>query len=55
MIFFFQIKPIVEKEYNFNEVPQAYDKVLNGHGRGKVVIDFTKESSTDESKQTVSH
>ncbi|XP_069101708.1 reticulon-4-interacting protein 1 homolog, mitochondrial-like [Argopecten irradians] len=33
-----QIKPVVEKVFSFEEVPAAYEKVGQLHGRGKTVI-----------------
>ncbi|XP_033739822.1 reticulon-4-interacting protein 1 homolog, mitochondrial-like [Pecten maximus] len=33
-----QIKPVVEKVFSFEEVPEAYEKVGQLHGRGKTVI-----------------
>ncbi|XP_060079949.1 reticulon-4-interacting protein 1 homolog, mitochondrial-like [Ylistrum balloti] len=33
-----QIKPVVEKVFTFDEVPTAYEKVGQLHGRGKTVI-----------------
>lgn len=38
----FQIIPVVEKVFTFEEMPKAYEKVLNGHARGKIVVDYTK-------------
>ncbi|VDD89663.1 unnamed protein product [Enterobius vermicularis] len=38
-----QVKPIVEATYAFEDIPKAYEKVFERHGRGKTVIDFTKE------------
>lgn len=37
------MKPIVEATYAFEDIPKAYEKVFERHGRGKTVIDFTKE------------
>lgn len=34
----FQIKPMVEKVYPFEAVPEAFEKVGQKHGRGKTVI-----------------
>lgn len=36
------IKPIVERTYSFEEIPAAYEKVFERHGRGKTIIDFDK-------------
>jgi len=38
-----QMKPVIEKVYNFNELPLAYSKILAGHARGKTVIDMTNK------------
>uniref|UniRef100_A0A0N4ZM87 ferroxidase n=1 Tax=Parastrongyloides trichosuri TaxID=131310 RepID=A0A0N4ZM87_PARTI len=35
-----KIKPVIEKEYTFIQVPKAYEKVEKLHGRGKTVINF---------------
>ncbi|XP_067674421.1 reticulon-4-interacting protein 1 homolog, mitochondrial-like [Haliotis asinina] len=32
------IKPVVEKVFQFEEVPNAFDKLADGHSRGKTVI-----------------
>ncbi|XP_041352082.1 reticulon-4-interacting protein 1, mitochondrial-like isoform X2 [Gigantopelta aegis] len=32
------INPVVEKVFTFEEVPSAFEKVANGHARGKTVI-----------------
>jgi len=36
-----KIRPVIDKVVNFNDLPQAYMKVSEGHARGKTVIDFT--------------
>ncbi|KAK7108875.1 hypothetical protein V1264_016535 [Littorina saxatilis] len=33
-----QIRPIVEKEFPFTEMPAAFEKVERGHNRGKTVV-----------------
>lgn len=38
---FFQINPVIDKVYKFEEIPEAYEKVSQGHARGKTVIDYT--------------
>lgn len=38
-----QVIPVLERTYPFDEVPQAYEKVLGGHARGKIVIDYLGE------------
>ncbi|GIY83756.1 reticulon-4-interacting protein 1 homolog, mitochondrial, partial [Caerostris extrusa] len=35
-----QVNPAIEKIYKFEELPEAYEKVLKGHARGKTVIDY---------------
>lgn len=40
---FFQIKPIVDQIYKFNEMPQAYERVENGHLRGKIVVEIVAD------------
>ena len=35
----FQIIPFVEKTFTFEDVPAAFEKVKNGHNRGKTVIE----------------
>ncbi|KHN83460.1 Reticulon-4-interacting protein 1, mitochondrial [Toxocara canis] len=37
-----KMKAIVERTYSFDELPDAYEKVAQRHGRGKTVIDFNK-------------
>lgn len=34
--------PIIDSTFSFDDLPNAYQRVQNGHLRGKVVIDFTK-------------
>lgn len=33
-----KIRPVVEKVFPFDQLPDAYDKMLKGHARGKTVI-----------------
>lgn len=33
-----QIKPVIDSTYNFNELPSAFQKVKQGHLRGKVIL-----------------
>lgn len=33
-----KIKPIIESTFEFNEMKEAYQKVANGHLRGKVIV-----------------
>lgn len=37
-----KIIPVVKKVYQFQELPLAYDRVAQGHLRGKLVIDMTR-------------
>lgn len=33
--------PVVKKVYSFQDLPLAYERVAQGHLRGKLVIDMT--------------
>ncbi|XP_046393089.1 reticulon-4-interacting protein 1 homolog, mitochondrial [Ischnura elegans] len=35
-----KLTPTIEKTFSFSELPAAYQKVLDGHSRGKTVIDM---------------
>ncbi|KAK0178199.1 hypothetical protein PV328_002173 [Microctonus aethiopoides] len=35
-----QIVPVIDQVYDFQDLPQAYKKALDGHLRGKIVIDM---------------
>lgn len=35
----FQIRPVVEKVFRFDELPSAFEKVVQGRARGKVVVE----------------
>uniref|UniRef100_F1KYA1 Reticulon-4-interacting protein 1 n=1 Tax=Ascaris suum TaxID=6253 RepID=F1KYA1_ASCSU len=37
-----KMKAIVDQTYSFDELPAAYEKVAQRHGRGKTVVDFDK-------------
>ncbi|TKR59965.1 hypothetical protein L596_029567 [Steinernema carpocapsae] len=39
-----QVKPIIDQVFPFSEVPKAYEKVGELHGRGKTIIDFEKSA-----------
>lgn len=41
-----KISPVVQDVFPFSEMPAAYQKVSDGHLRGKIVIDTYKESQT---------
>lgn len=36
-----KLLPIIDSVYSFENLPEAYQRVENGHLRGKVVIDYT--------------
>ncbi len=40
--FFFQLKPVIDKEFGFEEMPAAYAAVGGGSLRGKVVVGMEK-------------
>lgn len=35
-----QLKPIIDSKFHFNDLPKAYERVTNGHLRGKVAINY---------------
>ncbi|CAG9811527.1 unnamed protein product [Chironomus riparius] len=35
-----QLVPIIDSKFSYSELPKAYEKVYNGHLRGKVVIEY---------------
>lgn len=39
-----KLLPIIDSVFPYDRLPDAYQKVQNGHLRGKVVVDFTKTS-----------
>ncbi|XP_066557749.1 NAD(P)H oxidoreductase RTN4IP1, mitochondrial isoform X2 [Amia ocellicauda] len=39
-----KIRPVVEQQFSFPEVPQAFEKVEKGHARGKTVISIAEVS-----------
>lgn len=47
-VYYFQLLPLVDSVYNSNNVVDAYQKVADGHLRGKVVINVT---DTDNNAQ----
>ncbi|XP_067945921.1 uncharacterized protein [Watersipora subatra] len=49
-----KIKPLVDEVFSFADVPAAYDKVEQGRGRGKVVIDMDSCASKQEMDQATS-
>jgi len=34
-----KVKPVIDSVYKFDDVYSAYDKIMTGHARGKVVIE----------------
>ncbi|KAG7509660.1 reticulon-4-interacting protein 1, mitochondrial [Solea senegalensis] len=38
-----QIRPVVDETFSFSQVPQAFQKLENGHARGKTVVQVIKE------------
>ena len=34
-----KVKPVIDSVHKFNDVYSAYDKLMTGHARGKVVIE----------------
>lgn len=38
-----QIRAVVEETFSFSQVPQAFEKVENGHARGKTVVQINEE------------
>jgi len=34
-----EVKPVIDSVYRFDDVYSAYDKLMTGHARGKVVIE----------------
>ncbi len=45
--FLFQISPVIERVFSFDDVPCAFDKVQKGHNRGKTVVDVAGASEHD--------
>ena len=33
------VRPFIDSVYKFDDVLSAYDKILTGHARGKVVVE----------------
>lgn len=34
-----KVKPVIDSVYKFDDVYSAYDKLMTGHARGKVVVE----------------
>ncbi|XP_061559674.1 reticulon-4-interacting protein 1 homolog, mitochondrial-like [Phycodurus eques] len=43
-----KILPVVEAQFSFDQVPQAFQKLELGHARGKTVISVTEEQEMDQ-------
>ncbi|XP_077408536.1 NAD(P)H oxidoreductase RTN4IP1, mitochondrial-like [Vanacampus margaritifer] len=43
-----KILPVVEAQFPFSQVPQAFQKLEHGHARGKTVVDVTEEQDGEE-------
>jgi len=41
--FILQIQPVIEQVFPFSEVPKAFQKLEEGHARGKTVIDVVNK------------
>ena len=37
---YFQLVPVIQEVFPFQELPKAYEKLSNGHARGKIVVDM---------------
>jgi NADPH:quinone reductase-like Zn-dependent oxidoreductase len=35
-----KLRPVIDRRYRLDQVPQAIDYLVNGHPRGKVIIDM---------------
>lgn len=51
--FILQIRPVIEKVYQFNDVPNAFEKIMMKHNRGKTVIDVKDREDLEETDETV--
>lgn len=43
-----QILPVVEAQFPFAQVPQAFQKVEEGHARGKTVVHVAEEDDRQD-------
>ncbi len=41
-----KVKPVIDKRYSLAEVPQAIGYLIEGHARGKVIINVNRENRT---------
>lgn len=39
----FQIRPVLDSEFSFKEADKAYNKIEEGHARGKIVLNMQRE------------
>lgn len=46
-----QILPVVEAQFPFTQVPQAFHKLEQGHARGKTVVRVVDDDDDDEPVQ----
>lgn len=46
-----QMKAIIDKIYSFDEMPLAFNRLAEGHIKGKVVIDFDRKTIQDIPKK----
>lgn len=44
IIWDFQIKPVIDQVFKYEELPAAYEKVMKKKGRGKTIVDFNDMS-----------
>uniref|UniRef100_A0A3P9NJ03 Reticulon-4-interacting protein 1 homolog, mitochondrial-like n=1 Tax=Poecilia reticulata TaxID=8081 RepID=A0A3P9NJ03_POERE len=48
-----KILPVVEAQFPFSQVPQAFQKLEQGHARGKTVVEVAEDAEYTESEQKV--
>lgn len=46
-----QILPVVEAQFSFAQVPQAFQKLEEGHARGKTVVRVAEEDDRQSQEQ----
>lgn len=46
------IKPVIDKVFQFDEVKAAFEKVEQGHGRGKTVIEIVKQTVDSKGRES---
>jgi len=42
IIFCFQLKPLIDSVFSYDQLQEAYAKMKEGHARGKIVIEIKK-------------